>query len=259
MVHSQSDTVSAFHDTDVIVRQIAASGGNVELVTVPDKMSDSDPGKARNGHRYFAYTLLRETSQAVLYDRLNILAESPGRRAGLACDALPPPTFGAPGDTWLTKVPKPPPSLSLRNQPDPQPAQKRPRIGYTPWSPPQLPQGEVDIQLRGKQCEEPPPTDDEIRDASQAACDSNYPVQAIPAPLVVGWCSRNGKKQKKHKAWIFCTEHKSWGGYISRDGDHSLEDRTGRCPHIAFHKEDILSAMEVTSDSWSIQRKDANW
>lgn len=72
-VHARLDMESSYNDTLAIVDRVMAVGGHAELVSVPDEMAESDSRSKRakkNGHRYFNYAFLHETSVQVLYSRL---------------------------------------------------------------------------------------------------------------------------------------------------------------------------------------------
>lgn len=91
-VHARCDRESSFADADVIVKEIHSRGGKATLHGVPDDAADSDPGKKRkpsNGHRYFKYTLLGDTSETVLYQHLRqAFAAAPGSRRIIAPRSL---------------------------------------------------------------------------------------------------------------------------------------------------------------------------
>lgn len=68
-IHSESDTLSSYHDMEVIIERIVKSGGSAALVTVPEELANSDSSgkKSKMSHGYFKFALHKETSEAALY------------------------------------------------------------------------------------------------------------------------------------------------------------------------------------------------
>ena len=72
VLHAELDQLSSYRDAHEISQTIQSLGGNAIFITIPDECANSDPGKrkAKNGHRYFNYSLLDDTSEDSLYLRL---------------------------------------------------------------------------------------------------------------------------------------------------------------------------------------------
>ena len=103
-VHARKDSMSYFGDTEAIIEWLNAQGGQAELSTIPDKFADSDPGKSKNGHRYFNHSLLHDTSDQVLYARLPLSSLTPREPSPPPPASPSPPSPGSPSPT-----PAPPP------------------------------------------------------------------------------------------------------------------------------------------------------
>ena len=91
VAHSPRDKVSSFQDATAIVEEVRLHGGHARLAVVPEEFANSDRGKKKtDGHHYFDYALLNETSTSFLYSTLlGNLQEPRGRdkpraTAGLA-------------------------------------------------------------------------------------------------------------------------------------------------------------------------------
>ena len=76
--------MSFYKDVSAIIDGIRKHGGNAELVSVLDEYADSDPGKGKNGHRYLKYSLLNDTSNAVLYSRIRLDDDTGAQHAASA-------------------------------------------------------------------------------------------------------------------------------------------------------------------------------
>ena len=72
VLHAEPDRLSSYIDAQEIAEAIQSSGGNAIFRRIPDEVANSDPGKrkAKNGHRYFNYSLLDDSSEDLLYARL---------------------------------------------------------------------------------------------------------------------------------------------------------------------------------------------
>jgi len=73
IVHARNDAMSSFMDAEAIFHRVSNEGGCVQLLCVPDESADSDPGKKKKlGHRYFNFSLLKDTSKELIWDRIAV-------------------------------------------------------------------------------------------------------------------------------------------------------------------------------------------
>lgn len=74
VIHAEKDVESSFIDIEAIVKRVHREGGNVDFVVVPEEFAESDRRAKRSrqtNHRYFGYALLEDTSEEVLYKRID--------------------------------------------------------------------------------------------------------------------------------------------------------------------------------------------
>ena len=71
VIHAESDKVSSFTDASAIVNRVRTEGGNVQFITVPDDIAESDRHSKKSHstfHRYYNYALTGCTSNEILYN-----------------------------------------------------------------------------------------------------------------------------------------------------------------------------------------------
>ena len=73
VVHAQKDKLSSFLDAQAIVQAIQNFGGTARLVRVPDESAGG------NGHNYFNYALLSDSSEEVVWNTLRLALLEPRR------------------------------------------------------------------------------------------------------------------------------------------------------------------------------------
>jgi len=106
-IHARRDCVSLFTDTEAIIDAIRAHSGNAEVVVVPDDMADSDVSgrrKSSQGHSYYYYSLLKDSSEEILYSKLRPLLGNVLQPALATEAALPLPSTAGPDESDLQAI-----------------------------------------------------------------------------------------------------------------------------------------------------------